>query len=393
MSIRKTLDVITELSNPNSGTKTLTAMTLQQFIDSSKVTTNNSDEVQEAKIGGVNATPFKGAELDSYLDRILDKKKEKQDKFQKPYIHAGNIPVVNDEGQKYDIAQLISAVSARPAKILKQNEKMQHSDGTSSVFFNIGLPALKGLAVDEDKNELVIVDTCPGAGACKTYCYAMKGGYVQWKATSMSQSRILNFLYNDPDGFFKQMSAEVSAALKKFGKKDTKVVIRWHDAGDFFSPQYLSLAFSLASSFPDVDFYAYTKLADVAQAKKPDNFKINFSMGAVTAQEKRIDFQKIKHSKVIPRELFYDLVAKEDGKLKKDEKGRMQFSSPTDMQAFKARMSAKYSIDPKSILTYDQLMSTPVSADKHKWNVIVMPGDGDDSANRNDVLGSYLLFH
>jgi hypothetical protein len=89
----------------------------------------------------------------------------------------------------------------RPAKILKQNEKMQHSDGTSSIFYNIGLPALKGLAVDEDTGEFVVIDTYPGAGVCKTYCYAMKGGYVQWKATSMSQSRMLNFLYNDPEGY------------------------------------------------------------------------------------------------------------------------------------------------------------------------------------------------
>ena len=27
------------------------------------------------------------------------------------------------------------------------------------------------------------------------------------------------------------------------------------------------------------------------------------------------------------------------------------------------------------------------------WNVVVAPGDGDDSANRADVLGTYLLMH
>jgi len=39
------------------------------------------------------------------------------------------------------------------------------------------------------------------------------------------------------------------------------------------------------------------------------------------------------------------------------------------------------------------MMATPPSNEKNKYNVIVMPGDGDDSANRPDVLGSYLLFH
>ena len=28
-----------------------------------------------------------------------------------------------------------------------------------------------------------------------------------------------------------------------------------------------------------------------------------------------------------------------------------------------------------------------------KWNVIVKPGDGDDAANRSDVLGVYNLEH
>ena len=38
------------------------------------------------------------------------------------------------------------------------------------------------------------------------------------------------------------------------------------------------------------------------------------------------------------------------------------------------------------------MMALPIGS-KPKWNVIVMPGDGDNSANRNDVVGSYLLFH
>ena len=60
--------------------------------------------------------------------------------------------------------------------LLKQNEKMQHSDGTTSIFYNVGIPALTGLGYDEEKQEFAIVNTCPGAGECKTFCYALKGG-------------------------------------------------------------------------------------------------------------------------------------------------------------------------------------------------------------------------
>ena len=51
-----------------------------------------------------------------------------------------------------------------------------------------------------------------------------------------------------------------------------------------------------------------------------------------------------------------------------------------------------HALQVASILTYDEMMETPKSP-PNTWNVIVMPGDGDDSANRSDVLGTYLLFH
>jgi len=240
------------------------------------------------------------------------KQKDKKDKFSKPYIHGGNIEIVDDKsGKKYDTAKLMAMVKELPKVILKQNQKMQHSDGTSSVFYNVGLPALKGLAVDESRDKFIIANTCPGAGEFTTFCYAMKGGYVQWKSVSMCQSRMLNFLLNDPNGFAAQMKAELQKAEKKAAKKGDKVVVRWHDAGDFFSPEYLKLAYGIARSFPEVDFYAYTKIASVAQGEMPDNFLQNFSQGALRSQEKRLDFEKAKHSSVVPKNMFYDLVAKD----------------------------------------------------------------------------------
>jgi hypothetical protein len=347
-------------------------------------------QIDEAeKLGGVSARSLPKDELASYLDRIIGKSKEKTDKYKLPYIHSSNIPIVNDDGQKYDLQKLAAAFSERPTKILKQNEKMQHSDGTSSQFYNVGLPALKGLAIDEDTGEFVVIDTCPGAGACKLVCYAMKGGYVQWKASSLGQTKLLNFLYNDPDGFMGMLESEIAGYEAKNKKKNIKTIIRWHDAGDFFSPQYLAKAFDLAKKFPDVDFYAYTKLAGVAQGEKPDNFKINFSAGAQPSQEKKIDFQKTKNSRIVPKELFSDA-------LEKDASGKWQYTSPQAEKAVKDRMAIKYSLDPKSVITYDEMMKIPVDKSpdaKGKWNVIVKPGDGDDAANRNDVLSSLLLIH
>lgn len=391
MDIRRILDIVTENSaivNENNSpfSDNLKVMSLAQFVE--KEAPEGEKEVEEAKLSGVTARKFDEPELTSYLDRILAKDKDKLDKYKRPYIHSGNIiPIVDVDGKKYDLDKLRAAFTERPAKILKQNEKMQHSDGSSSIFYNVGLPALKGLAVDEDTGEFIVIDTCPGAGTCKTFCYAMKGGYVQWKASSLSSTKLLNFLYNDPTGFMSMLSNEIGAAQKKYGKKGTKVVIRWHDAGDFFSPQYLEMAYDVARKNPDVDFYAYTKIASVAKAERPSNFKINFSMGAQGREEKQIDFTQDKFSKVVPKELFKDV-------LEKDDTGKWQYTSDQAKDALKQRLAAKYSIDPKSILTYDEMMSMGKdSGEKNKWNIIVKPGDGDDAANRNDVLGSYLLIH
>ena len=374
---------------------------------------DSGEEVEEAI--DAQSKPIKDKELNDYLDRILDKKKGKTDKYKLPYVHRSNvknlIPIVDPDGKRFDLDKLAADITQRPTKLLKQNEKMQHSDGTTSIFYNIGLPALTGLGYDEGKKEFVIINTCPGAGECKTFCYALKGGYVQWAPVSMSQTRILNFLFNDPSGFFDKLNAEIDEQKRKGDAKleKHKVVVRWHDAGDFFSDEYLQLAYSLAATHPTVDFYAYTKMADVSGStqNRPPNFMINFSMGARKAEQKRVDFGLEKHSVVVPKDLFGDLLLKDGTKLVKGPDGGWQWNSEEDYQTFKERMAAKYSIDPKSIITYDEMMKTPYGgggvgggvADGDRsfkrgiYNVIVKPGDGDDSANRADVLGTYLLMH
>ena len=382
---------------------------IRKLSGQTKIDEEEIDEVLDAQTRKLG-----GKELTDYLDRILAKQKGKTDKYKLPYVHRSLvkdlIPIVDQEKNPYDLDKLAKDITVRPTKLLKQNEKMQHSDGTTSIFYNVGIPALTGLGYDEEKQEFAIVNTCPGAGECKTFCYALKGGYVQWRASSLSQTRILNYLWNDPDGFMEQLSTEIDRESRKADAKQGKhkVTIRWHDAGDFFSDKYLEMAYKLAATHPTVDFYAYTKIADVAGSvqNRPPNFKINFSMGARKGEEKRVDFGITKHSSVVPKDLFNDLIQKDGNKLIKDAEGRIQWNSPEDWETFKERLANKYSINPKTILSYSEMMQTPLgsrskgdNADGARgfkndlWNIVVAPGDGDDSANRADVLGTYLLMH
>lgn len=389
--IKEVFDEITAEEKPLNELS-LKTMTLNQFLDNG---------LTEADMLGATTREVPDKEMQDYLGRVKDKEKLTTDKYKMPFVHGGNIEIKDENDRTYDLEKLKLSIKVRPSTLLKQNEKITHSGGDATVYFNLGLPALKGLAVNEKNNEFVIVDTCPGAGACKVYCYAKKGGYVQWKASSMSQTRVLNFLLNDPEGFKSKLSSEIKSAQVKFDKKQTKLssnknktklVIRWHDAGDFFSPEYLNLAYSIASNFPDVDFYAYTKMASVAVGTKPANFTTNFSGGSTPEQEKQIDFKTTKHSTVVPKQAFEDLILRgDDGKVKRDEKNRIQFS-PENLITLKKKLAMKYSVSADSVITYDEMVAIPVGTEPN-WNVIVKPGDGDDSANRADVLGTYLLLH
>ena len=382
----KFIDLLTEVKMYEGlGLPADSIQTLDQFV--------NSSGLEEADMLGAMTRPLTPDEMQDYLAKTAAGKKTKMDKYTMPYVHRGNIEIKDEQDRKFDLDKLKAAIITRPTKLLKQNEKITHSGGETAQYYNIGLPALKGLAVNEKTGDFIVVDTCPGAGACKVYCYAKKGGYVQWKASSMSQTKVLNFLLNDPQGFKAKLESEIQTEVDKFAKKGAKVVIRWHDAGDFFSPDYVDLAYSVARKFHQVDFYAYTKMANVATGNKPDNFKMNFSMGATPEQEKQIQPKTTKHSTVVPKPMFTDLILKDDkGKLIKDKDGKIQFKSPEAIDILKDKLSAKYGVPKDTIVTYDEMKVIPIGKEP-KLNVIVKPGDGDESANRADVVGTWLLIH
>lgn len=407
---------------------------------------SDEKELDEATKLPAQQRDLKGKELTDYLDRIrgtsaVDKEgkpivnkdrvyatgkviqgkekyvsgKTKTDKYKLPYIHRTSVVrYYNAEGKTYDVDAIKKGIAQRPTKLLKQNEKMKHSNGAYEQFFNIGFAALTGLALDENTNELIVVNTCPGAGSCKVDCFAMKGGKVQFEGPWMSDGRILTYLLNDPDGFKTQLKAEIRKEYLE-GKKGSKgfeggwnVTIRWHDAGDFFSPEYLDLAFDIARDFPEVKFYAYTKIASAALADKPPNFIINWSEGATTSQEKQVkakdpELSHTKHSRIVPEDLFYDLLKKDakgnldkEGADAKGGGGRWQVRDAAALQELKGRLAKAYGISLHSILSYDEWNAKTAGGKKEtpiKHNVIIAPREPDLTANNHGVLGTLLLKH
>jgi len=107
-----------------------------------------------------------------------------------------------------------------------------------------------------------------------------------------------------------------------------------------------------------------------------------FSFGGEYDEE--IDPLVNRHAQVVPYDLFKDLPKKKtsDGIL----------FPPTSLKALKQNVAKLFKIRPSSIISYDELLQTPMKKNK-RWNVLVWKGHGDDAATRKDVLGVYLLYH
>ena len=342
-------------------------------------------------------------------DRIEDieylLRQHNRDNYNLPYLHGSNIK--DEQGNPISPEELKAFITKRPTSLLTANGKIQKTGGSFEDVYNLSLPALRGIVVDEKTQaidpetnkplpttgELKVIDTCPGAGKCKTFCYAKAGSYIIFKVVSSSQTRKLNFMLNDPKGFAAKLHKELNG-IKAANGDDVKTVMRWHDAGDFMSPAYLALAIKIAEMNPDVLFYAYTKIANVVMSQLPDNFIINWSEGAKASEQNKIDSlpAKPKHSGVIPRSDFVDLLAlAKGGRPFKDADGKYLYKEG-GLAKLKQRVADRFKVNVNTVITVDEMLAKPVGP-VMKWNVIVGTGDPDDSAKRRDVLGTYLIIH
>jgi hypothetical protein len=170
-------------------------------------------------------------------------------------------------------------------KLLTQNSELK-PDG----IFNWTLPAF-GVRLTNGKT----MNVCPNAGACASFCYARNGTY-NFSNVKGRHIGNLEYVLDEPEAWFEQMLAEVSHP-KMVGK-----YIRIHDAGDFFSEDYLNLWLEIVRRTPQVNFYCYTKEVSlfkrVVEPNCPENFKYLYSMGG--KEDHLVDKEKDRHAEVFP---------------------------------------------------------------------------------------------
>lgn len=303
-----------------------------------------------------------------------------------------------NESGEIDVNDFIKLITQKPLKIFStSNQKMVKSSGEKALVISTGLPAIKGIVYDENDGKFYYVNTCPGAGACKMGCYARKGSYVRCPATIVANSRRLNFLLNHPEEYEDMMINEIEGYFRTLNKqeKDINLIIRWNDAGDFFSDVYFNMAKNVTNYFVNNGYklssYAYTKVGKYIHLAGED-ILMNFSQDAKKSEVEKVDLDSVKSSVKVPRELFKGLFIKkgENGYLK-DEHGRTVFADDKYPLILKGVISKKYNV-PIATLKYTNEL--PETEDEPlTYNLIVLPSDTDIGAQRRDVKTSYLLAH
>jgi hypothetical protein len=368
---------------------------------------NITSDVEEALKLDAPQKRWDDKDLRDYLTRIKTGEKTKSDRF-KPIIHGSNVKaIVKDDGTtEWDLEDLAQQIMTKPDTILGANAKMAKSKKEGAITYDLTLPALSGIVVDEEATQeqgnpvFVEITTCPGAGECQLYCYARKGGYVMFPAPSMSAARALNFLVNHPQDYMEMFDNEVKAAKERADRAGITLLVRIHDAGDFFSKEYYNLAMNVAKNNPDVRFYFYTKMGDVVtDPNSPANVVKQFSPGAKRGEVKKVELVRsagkhVKDAVTLPKDSFRGLFKTDaKGKYIKDNEGRTIISSEQAWEDFKTKLAKQYNIDRESIITYDQMVKIP-EGPKPKWNVVIFPaGHGDLGAPRLDVQNQFLMFH
>ncbi len=321
-----------------------------------------------------------------------------------PVISQGNIPL--EDGGDINIKKYIEQITAKPKEIFDQNPKMERSDkGGYQYTMNTGIPALSGVAYSKKKGKFYNINTCPGAGSCARDCFARLGQYIMNDGKNLKYTQRLNWLLNDPKEYEEMILDELEPQATKVRRmsrqsgEDIKLILRWNDAGDFFSQKYFDIALSVTKRLKaqgfKVESYAYTKMGDLANMDDPDMLT-TFSTDANKRERGKVDLINTKTSPIVPKEVFAKFFTPKGSHWVTGPDRKPEFRTDKGREELRAAIWSKY--HKQYGITYDSLVYTDelpdAEGEKFQYNVIVMPqGDSDVGAQRKDVKVTFNLQH
>lgn len=118
-------------------------------------------------------------------------------------------------------------------------------------------------------------NTCPGALDCRGVCYAKQGRYLMPSVAAVRQHNLRlslhpNFVGKVIQDIWSMVATEKRAPI---------TTIRLHDSGDFYEQRYLDDWSRIATVFPGLEVYAYTKSHHLDFGGVPSNLRIIQSLG------------------------------------------------------------------------------------------------------------------
>lgn len=134
---------------------------------------------------------------------------------------------------------------------------------------------------------LPVCRTCPFAGICSLYCY---GRRAENGWSHVTCARWDNFYASRRSSFVDEMVMRISTM--------GLMVVRFHESGDVYNPQYAEDLAEIARQLPDRRFYLYTKsIPYVGALKQERNFTVIFSYGG--ARDYLIDPKTDNYARVV----------------------------------------------------------------------------------------------
>lgn len=118
------------------------------------------------------------------------------------------------------------------------------------------------------------IKSCLNCDTCKDTCFALKA-YRQYIATRNAWDINLDLAQN----YIPTLQTLLTQQIEhKFASKKAQkhgLYVRIHVSGDFISQEYMDMWFAVARRFPDVGFYAYSKVLDHFDISQcPDNLNL-----------------------------------------------------------------------------------------------------------------------
>ena len=192
--------------------------------------------------------------------------------------------------------------------MLRQNRELRKDR-----IWNYSIPAWYAILPDGSR-----FMTCPNAGPCAQVCYARANTFMFSPVLTSHTANLTRYLDDRsewieaivaelqrkkfrPNGQPRDLPIEDDSWLSQWAEAGGAAV-RIHDAGDFFSEQYVRDWLEIAERSPDVLFYAYTKevtmFRSIREVDAVPNFRYLFSTGGL--QDDLIDPLMDRHADVFP---------------------------------------------------------------------------------------------